>query len=286
MKRRLGVMVLIVALIAVFFTGCGKNDSEPTSDQSKDVATGDLQDGNYLVKMPVSDHGNYPMAKMEVKGGEIASLEYVEILATSGEEKSEGNYNYPEGLEVIKNLNEQFNEKKDLAEVDFDAVTGATHTKESFKDIVNELLAKASKGEVYEPAYKDGEYTAKADEGTHGWLAEVVVVVRDGQIVGVDYFEVAEEDTESNKVVFDDDKKPVVGSDGKPETEPVQVKAGDRKSVDNYAYLDSFDVVKGVQKQIIDNNGTENLDLDGITGATNTRDTMIELVGKALESAM
>ena len=34
------------------------------------------------------------------------------------------------GLEVIKNLNEQFNEKKDLDEVDFDAVSGATHTKE------------------------------------------------------------------------------------------------------------------------------------------------------------
>lgn len=285
MKRRLGLMALIVALVAVFFTGCGKNDAEPTSDQSNEVAIGDLQDGNYLVKMPVSDHGNYPMAKMEVKDGEIASFEYVEILATSGEEKNEDNYNYPEGLEVIKNLNEQFNEKKDLDEVDFDAVSGATHTKESFKDIVNQLLAMASKGEVYEPVYKDGEYTAKADEESHGWLAEVVVVVRDGQIVGVDYFDVAVEDMESSKVVFDDDNKPIMGDDGKPETEPVQVKAGDRKSVDNYAYLDSFEVVKGVQKQIIDNNGTENLDLDGITGATNTRDTMIELVEKALEGA-
>ncbi len=77
-----------------------------------------------------------------------------------------------------------------------------------------------------------------------------------------------------------------MGDDGKPETEPVEVKAGgDRKSVDNYAYLDSFEVIKQVQKQIIDNNGTENLDLDGITGATNTRDTMIELVEKALEGA-
>ncbi len=80
-------------------------------------------------------------------------------------------------------------------------------------------------------------------------------------------------------------KKPVTESDGKPKTEPVNVKAGDRKSVENYAYLDSFDVVKGVQKLIIDNNGTEDLNLDGISGATNTRDTMMELVSKALESA-
>ena len=279
MAKRLGLMILFVALIAVVFTGCGKKD------QPSEMAIGELKDGNYLVKMPVSDHGNYPMAKMEVKDSEIASFNYVEILADSGEEKNEGNYNYPDGLEVIKNLNEQFNEKKDLGEVDFDAVSGATHTKENFKGIVGELLAKASEGETYEPIFTDGEYTAKAEEASHGWLAEIIIIVRDGQVVGVDYFESAVEDMESNKVVFDEDKKPVMGDDGKPKTEPVQVKVGDRKSVENYAYLDSFDVVKGVQKQIIDNNGTENLDLDGITGATNTRTTMIELVDKALESA-
>ena len=113
----------------------------------------------------------------------------------------------------------------------------------------------------------------------------MVVVIRDGQIVGVDYFEAAVEDMESNRVIFDEDNKPVTDSDGKPKTEPVEVKAGERKSVENYAYLDSFDVIKGVQKLIIDNNGVENLDVDSITGATSTRDTMVELVTKALESA-
>ena len=98
MRKRLGLMILIVALVTVFLYRLWENDTEPASDQSSDVATGDLQDGNYLVKMPVSDHGNYPMAKMEVKDGEIVSFEYVEILATSGEEKNEDNYNYPEGF--------------------------------------------------------------------------------------------------------------------------------------------------------------------------------------------
>lgn len=284
MKKKLGLIVLTLALIALAVTGCGEKSTDTGKEQPNEVA-GDLQDGSYLVKMPVSDHGNYPMAKMEVNDGEISSFSYVEILADSGEEKNDSNYNYPEGLEVIKNLNDQFNEKKDLNEIDFDAVSGATHTKDNFKDIVNQLLAKASKGEKYEAVYKDGEYTADADEGSHGWKAGVTVIVRDGQVVGVDYYELAEEDMESNKVVFDEDKKPVTESDGKHKTEPVQVKAGDRKSVETYAYLEAFDVVKGVQKQIIDNNGTENLDLDGITGATNTKDTMIELVSKALESA-
>ncbi|NMA87046.1 MAG: FMN-binding protein [Tissierellia bacterium] len=284
MKRKLGSMMLILVLVVLAVTGCGGKDNDNTG-KTDDVVAGDLQDGSYLVKMPVSDHGNYAMAKMDISSGEISSFEYMEILANTGEEKNESNYNYPEGLEVIKNLNEQFNEKKDLGEMNFDAVSGATHTKENFKDVVNELLAKASKGEKYEAVYKDGEYTEDAAEGSHGWKAGVKVIIKDGQIVGIDYYELAEEDMESNKVVFDEDKKPVTESDGKPKTEPVNVKAGDRKSVENYAYLDSFDVVKGVQKLIIDNNGTEDLNLDGISGATNTRDTMMELVSKALESA-
>ena len=285
MKKRLGLVVMIITIFALAITGCGGKEQPGTNEEKPAEVTGDLQDGNYLVKMPVSDHGNYPMAKMEVKDGEIVDFEYVEILADSGEVKNSSNYNYPEGLEVIANLNEQFKEKKDLNEIDFDAVSGATHTKDSFKDVVGQLLAKASKGEKYEAVYKDGEYTEEAAEGSHGWKAEVKVVVRDGQVVGVDYYELAEEDMEGNKVVFDEDKKPVTESDGKHKTEPVQVKSGDRKSVENYAYLESFDVVKGVQKQIIDNNGIENLDLDAITGATNTKDTMIDLVSKALEAA-
>ncbi len=123
--------------------------------------------------------------------------------------------------------------------------------KKLLRDIVNRLLVKAEKGETYTPVYKDGEYTAKAEEDSHGWLGEVVVVVKDGQIVGLDYFETAVEDMESSKVVFDEDNKPVTDSDGKPKTEPVEVKAGERKSVENYAYLECIRCSKGVQK--IDN---------------------------------
>jgi len=287
MKKRLGFIILATVLVLVLLVGCGNQEEGTTTggDSNDTTATGKLQDGTYLIKDPVSDHGNYGMVKMEVADGEISSFKYVEILATSGEEKNESNYKYQEGLEVIKNLNEQFSEKKNLDDMDFDAVSGATHTKEGFKDIVTRLLAQAEKGETYNPAYTDGEYTAKAEEASHGWLGEVVVVVKDGQIVGIDYFESAVEDMESNKVIFDEDNKPVTDSDGKPKTEPVEVKAGERKSVDNYAYLNSFDVIKGVQKLTIDNNGTENLDVDSITGATNTRTTMIELVEKALENA-
>ncbi|NLY67604.1 MAG: FMN-binding protein [Tissierellia bacterium] len=287
MKRKLGFSILSIVLVLVLLVGCSGQGTETSTDEndSQSETSGELVDGTYLVKDPVSDRGNYPMAIMEVVDGEISSFEYVEILADLGEEKNESNYNYAEGLAVIANLNEQFNEKKDINQVDFDAVTGATHTKENFKRIVNELLDKAAKGEAYEPVYKDGVYTATAEEPSHGWLGEVKIVVKHGQIVGLDYYEYAVEDMEGSRVVFDEDDKPVTGDDGKPVTEEVQISAGDRKSKENYAYLDSLEVMKKMQKLIIDNNGLDNLDVDSVTGATSTRTTIIELVEKALDGA-
>ena len=40
-----------------------------------------------------------------------------------------------------------------------------------------------------------------------------------------------------------------------------------------------------MQKLIIDNNGTDNIDLDSVTGATGTRTNIVDLVNKALEGA-
>lgn len=266
MKKRMLALVLSLVLVTVVFTGCAKkaspvDESKPVENTgTTDVAKGDLVDGMYLVKTEVSDHGNYSMATLEVKDGQVASLNYNEYLVASGEAKNDSNYPYADGIAVIADLNAQFNEKKDLNAVDFDAVTGATHTKGTFKEVATSLLDKASKGEVYTPVYKDGTYEAKATEASHGWLAQVKVRVQDGQIVGVDYVEVAVDEAEG-------------------------VKVGDVKSTENYKYEAPFVVVPAVQKLIIDNNGTENLDLDSITGATNTRNGMIELVNEALSTA-
>lgn len=264
MKRVLA-LTLALLLMAVVFTGCAKNEapvdeSKSPADSTPVDTTGDLVDGTYLIKRPVSQNGNFPMAVLEVKDGEIASLHYNEYLATSGEAKNESNYRYAEGIAVIANLNEQFNEKKDLDAVDFDALSGATSTKGNFKELVEELLDKAAKGETYEPVYKDGVYEAKAEEASHGWLAQVSVRVQDGQIVGVDYAEVAVEDMDG-------------------------VKEGDRKSADNYSYVRPLEVADELRNLIIDNNGTDELAVDAIAGATSTRDGMIQLVNEALSSA-
>lgn len=264
MKKKILVMTLALTLTAAVFTGCSK-DKAPVDDNKP--ATGvtseaekDLTDGKYLIKTDASDHGNFAMATLEVKDGQISNFNYNEYLVDSGEAKNDSNYAYADGIAVIKDLNEQFNEKKDINQVDFDALTGATHTKADFKEITSNLLEMAAKGETYTEVYKDGVYEAKAEEDSHGWLSQVTIKVQDGQIVGIDYAELAIEDAEG-------------------------VKIGDRKSLDNYPFETTFEVAKTLQKAIIDNNGTENLDLDAITGATSTRTTFIELVNEALSTA-
>lgn len=264
MKKKILSMTLALALTTVVFTGCSKgnapvDDNKPGTNVT-DVVKGDLTDGSYLVKTEVSDHGNFAMATLEVKDGEVSSFNYNEYLVDSGEAKNDSNYAYADGIAVIKDLNEQFNEKKNIDQVDFDALTGATHTKADFKELTTTLLDKAAKGETDTPAYKDGTYQAKAEEDSHGWLSEVTVKVQDGQIVGVDYAEVAIESSEG-------------------------IEEGDRKSEDNYDFHVPFEVAKEVQKLIINNNGTENLELDSITGATSTRTIMVELVDAALNTA-
>ncbi|MBU5294059.1 hypothetical protein KQH90_08420 [Anaerosalibacter bizertensis] len=293
MTKKVLSLILIGVLAMTIFVGCAKDEAPKTDEPkegeektSEEATGGELKDGNYLVKLPVSDHMNYPMATMEVKNGEISSFDYNEYLADSGEAKNPDNYSYEEGLEVIKNLNEQFMDKKDVESIDYDAVSGATHTKESFKEVVASLIEKAEKGEVYEPAYKDGEYEAKAGEESHGWLSEIKIVVKEGTIVGVDFKDVAVEDMEGEKVVLDEEtKEPVMEDEETPKTEPTNIKKGDVKSLENYSYLPSFDTIKELTKQIIDNNGIEDLELDGISGATNTKNILIELATKALEDA-
>jgi len=192
MKKFLA-LALVILLTVSLFAACAKdepvdnnNDTNTSTDTNTDTntTTSELKDGKYLIKEAVSDHGNYPMATMEVKNGEIVSFNYQEYL-TSGEPKNSSNYNYPATLEVIQALNKEFLEKKDADKLNYDVVTGATHTKDSFKKISKELVEKAKKGEVYTPVYKDGVYEVKAAKDSYGWLAEIKVVVLEGTILMV-----------------------------------------------------------------------------------------------------
>lgn len=263
MKKKLMSLGLVVALSAAVLSGCtkagadGLQGNQPGSvSESKE----NYVDGTYLLKTEVSEHDDLALVTLEVKEGKISNYQYAEYLVDSGETKSKDNYGYLEGIKAVEDLNEQFNQKKNLKDIDYDATSGATYTKGKFQDTTEQILEMAKKGETYEPVYRDGVYEAVGDEPVYGWQPEVKVIIVEGQIVGINYVE---------KAVVDGDN----------------VKVGDIKSEDNYEYVKGLEVAKTVEKMIIDNNGTDGLELDGVTGATSTRGSVVSLVEKALDSA-
>lgn len=281
--KRLFTLSLVLLLMVGLVAGCGKQATEEPKQ-----AGGVYKDGTYVViadDINLMGHGNYPFVKLVIKDGKIAEVDYREYIITSGEPKTESNYRYPESPRAMADLEKQLLEKQDPDALDLNATSGATHTKEHFVEFVKEALEKAKKGETHTPVYKDGVYEAKASEPSHGWLAQIRIFVEDGLIVGADYDEIAVEDTEGKKVVFDEDGKPVVGDDGKYKTEPVQIKAGDEKSRDNYHYLNSIDAMVNFEKQLILTQDPDKLDFDATSGATHTKEHFVELAKEALKDA-
>ncbi|AGB41898.1 major membrane immunogen, membrane-anchored lipoprotein [Halobacteroides halobius DSM 5150] len=274
-------LLSLVILLTISIVGCsGGQETTNTTAQDKKVekkvkkeakpkekvtkkevsnAVTNLKDGKYLVKYNVSSHGNFPMAYMKVEDGRIASFEYNEYLAQSGEVKKDSNYDY-KTPQVVDNLNKQFRAKKDLAKVDFDVMSGATHTKNNFKQAVKDLMAKAKAGKTYTPKYEDGVYKIKAKQASHGWLPQLRLVVKYGTIVGVDYDAIATKD------------------DGK-------IDKGDEKTVKNYKYDKAPKAMKLFEKQIINKNGVQNINYDVVSGATHTKDRIVKFAGKLLQKS-
>lgn len=125
---------------------------------------------------------------------------------------------------------------------------------------VEETTTEKEQGEAVE--YKDGTYDVEAAEASHGWLSKVTVTVEGGKITELDYREEATEDSEDGKV-----------------------KVGDLKNKENYEYEPTITTMEAVTAEILKNNGTVDLELDEVSGATNTKGTIVELVEKALEQA-
>jgi major membrane immunogen (membrane-anchored lipoprotein) len=278
---------IVVAIITVIVLSLAVGCSKPAVEEApQDGAV--YQDGTYVVmtdNIEDMSHGNYPFIKLTIKDQQITDVDYREYLVELGEVKNDTNYKYPESPKAAENLETQLLEVQDPSKLDFDTVSGATHTKESFKAYALAALKLAKEGKAHKPIYKDGTYQAKASEESHGWLGQVRIVVEDGLIVGVDYDELALADTQGKKLVFGKDGTVEKGSDGKDKTEPVQIKAGDEKSLDNYTYPASIDAMEDFEKQLIVLQDPTKLDFDATSGATNTKESIVELAKEALKSA-
>lgn len=211
------------------------------------------KDGTYVAKLSPDDHGNFSWVKLEMKDGKITDVDYREYIIAKGEYKTEENYTkYPQSPRVQANLEKQLLEKQDVDELDMDEVSGATHTKERFKEVVNKALTLAEQGKTYKPEFKDGEYMTKGEKASHGWLPEIKIKVEEGMIVGVDYNE-------------------------------INVETKEKKTVDNYDYDKAVEAQGMLENRLIE---TQDVDeIDKISGATSTTNTFKDLAQKALKNA-
>ena len=137
-SRRVISLLAVAALATTVFVGCGNKE------EAKEAG---LKDGTYTQKSEADERGYVSSIEIEVKDGKIAKVKYDEAN-DKGSKLADADYNAmmkeksgsnPE--EAFPALEKALVEKQDVAAVD--AVTGATHTSESFKTLTEKALAEA-----------------------------------------------------------------------------------------------------------------------------------------------
>lgn len=291
--KKLALILVVVLMLMMVVAGCGgqqaqeqpaeeeKQQEQKQEEAKEETAKSEYKDGVYIVKGDKISHGNFPFIKIVIKDGKIAEVDYREYIVETGKYKTEGTYPYKESPIAQKDLEKQLLEKQDVEALDLDATSGATHSKEYFVELAKAALEKAKKGEAYEPKFKDGEYSIKADEPSHGWLAQMTMWIEDGMIVGVDYDEIAVEDMENERVFFDENGNVIEGK-----TEPVTIKKGDEKSLENYKYWYSPKAMEQYEHYIVMHQGVEGIeDADVVSGATHTKERIVEFAKELISRA-
>lgn len=134
-SKRVLSLLAVAALATTVFVGCGKKEEAG------------LKDNTYKAKSDADERGYVASIEIEVKDGKIANVKYDEAndagskLADAGYNENMKAKSGTNPQEAFPALEKALVEKQDVAAVD--AVTGATHTSESFKTLAEKALADA-----------------------------------------------------------------------------------------------------------------------------------------------
>ena len=212
MKKLISGMTVLV-MSTLLLAACGGNKDndtkESTAASTSEVATseeavaekvagGDLQDGEYKLEEKNENNGYRAVFTMVVKDGKITESKYDNINADGKSKTEDAEYNKameekagtsPE--KFIPELNESFLAAQSADGVD--VVTGATHSKDSFKNYAQQLIQAAQAGntEIIEidngADLKDGEYTLEEKNDSNGYHTTFTLVIKDGKIAESKY---------------------------------------------------------------------------------------------------
>jgi sex pheromone cAD1 len=166
----------------------------------KKLAGAELQDGTYTLEEEAEKNGYKATFSITVKDGKITESNYDNVNA-EGKSKTEDE-EYQKAMsektgtgpaEFIPALNEQFLEKQSAG--DMEAVTGATHSADSFMNYAQQLIQAAQAGDTTPikiangaEALTDGEYSLEEKNiGATGWKTVFKMTVKDGKIAESNY---------------------------------------------------------------------------------------------------
>lgn len=203
--KKLFIVTLVALLFITLIAGCGqqKPQEQAPPDESKPEQPKNQQtsykDGVYYVeKADFDEHGWKAIVTAVVKDGKIADVFFDEInkdgLVKSFDIEYAADMKAKSGttpLDTYSQLQTALIAKQNPENVD--AVTGATHSSDSFKEMVKAALSgepTAAKG-----TYQDGLYkAAEEDFDSHGWRAVAAVVIKDGKIAAAAFDEINKDD--------------------------------------------------------------------------------------------
>jgi len=201
--KKLLTVVLAVLLIVTLVAGCGQSKKqEPAPPQQQQGSQNEnkneavsYKDGVYYAEnADFDDHGWKAIVTVIVEGGKITNVFFDEINESGGLKSFDVGYaaNMKDKagttpLNAYTNLQQSLVSKQNPDGVD--AVTGATHSSDTFKELAKKALAGSpveAKG-----TYKDGLYkAAEKDFDERGWKGMAAVIIKDGKVVTAAYDEV------------------------------------------------------------------------------------------------
>lgn len=156
-----------------------------------------LRDGSYVVTGRRDGRGWAPELRLEVSGGRIASVDYVE-LNEEGSNKFEdqeylnnwSNAGNVDPLDLIEEFQDQLIETQSVAAVDI--TSGATGSWKNFLRLSANVLGKA-KADVLTGQYPDSNYIAVGNPSDQGWTPVVEFSTAGGRITEFRYDDIDEE---------------------------------------------------------------------------------------------
>lgn len=246
--KKLLMVTLVALLVITLVAGCGqqKPQEQTPPAESKPQQPAENQevsynDGTYYVeKADFDDHGWKAMVTVIVKDGKIASVFFDEInkdgVIKSFDTEYAPNMKAKSGTTPLDAYNEL--EKSLIANQNpekVDAVTGATHSSDSFKEMVKEALASS-------PVGADGLFkAAEKDFDDHGWKAIAAVIIKDGKVVTAAFDEINKDDGRYKSV----DEEYASNMEGKSGTTPAKAIAALSKSLLDKQEASAVDSVTG-----------------------------------------